>query len=372
MKKLLLFLGTSAIALSTLPATDMPFGSDTLPYAASRATLVVQSPGATRLESSSPSASLYRLNLGNLLYGNSEAKEVTVVIPKGADMLNPEKFAGSIVFLRGPLKPESLAGYGIPAQDSATGPIFEVIGGRHGVVPAETPALVEAVGDYVRSPETARVAWANRHVESSSLYLQRSAVAEARRKPGDPGCLGLLGKALESRKAAPLVKQEAIRALQAMGTPAVVEPLKNAAENTANSGPVRKTAVDALGRVPSGAHFLQDFKASSDPILSSAAVQVLQETAGPKKPNAQAVPVEGSLQERLSGVDSLSRLNTKEAASALKDLALDQKQNNLVRSNAILGLSQFETGIGLPALNDLAQKLPESELKELAATLAQP
>lgn len=359
-----------AILVSVLPlavahAADLPYAADTLPYTAGNADLIINASGATKLEEVTPSIAIYQIQVSQVVKGASpEGNLLKAVVPKTLDVEKAESFVNSVVFLKGPLSGARKQQYGL--ANEAT--LYEVVSGRYGVVAAETPSLREEIARYIKTGPKEHVEWAARNVESSHLYLQRSAVFEAKRQAKNPAMIAVLEKALTSENVAIPAKKDAIHALQSSGAPNAALTLRDAAKNAGAAISVRKMAVEALGSLKEGQQILQEFKASGDAILAPTADEVLKDKSGHTE-NSGTIRVEGDLNAKLLNVSSLSKTNTAEAADQLKTVATDVKEDLLVRKNAIIGLSQFESGIGQTALRGIAEKVSEPALKKLADSL---
>src|SRR4051812_5667338 len=99
MKNIFIFILLLCIGFLAARATDLPYGSDTLPYAESRANVVARVEQAAAEQSPNKIASRYLLRLGGFLRGSVD-QTVSVVVPKGIDVEDhdPQKFVGTLVF----------------------------------------------------------------------------------------------------------------------------------------------------------------------------------------------------------------------------------------------------------------------------------
>jgi hypothetical protein len=79
---------------------------------------------------------------------------------------------------------------------------------------------------------------------------------------------------------------------------------------------------------------------------------------------------ESSSAVQLAAVESLARLNRRESAVALSEIARDGQLPKSVRAKAVLGIARIESGAGRPVLRQLAESLQDEELRKLAKGLA--
>uniref|UniRef100_A0A7C2P0G1 HEAT repeat domain-containing protein n=1 Tax=Schlesneria paludicola TaxID=360056 RepID=A0A7C2P0G1_9PLAN len=277
---------------SGLWAVDLPYGSDTLPYLATRATLVATAAAVRPLPVKEPLPSGARINAYGVqlqrepvLKGTvPDAREVTVVVPLALDFGNAEETRlqkGQTLFLAEYTDNDGLATIGAPG----TQPAYLLVSGRYGVVDLQKSDFKQQrVAEYVRNLsgqaearlDAARTQWCLSTLTEGDDFLKRSAVFELDRFSQEPQAIQILARALESTNTSVAIKRDAINVLRTSEQESAVAPLKSLAENGQQPLVLRKHAVDSLGAVPGGLTILQEWSRGNDRVLAPAAVRSFQ------------------------------------------------------------------------------------------------
>jgi hypothetical protein len=401
---------TSAVAALS---ADVPFGADGLPYLARRASLVVEVAEARALE---PTAAfvLFELKTRRVLQGTRDlAAPLVALAPRAPGVPEARTLTGSLVFLAGPLDAAGAKQRGVPPDR----PVYEMVGGRTGVIAASDERAAAAAREYLALKEpTARLAWARKEATDPDPFVQRSALlefAEPGRELADDAVVSVLLESLRSERVRADNKGVAVQLLEQSQSPRAAAALAELARSPSAPAGLRQEAVRALSTLPGGEEPLREFQAGKDPLLAPAARKALELTRPevPSRASADVVrqyraqlasddprvrregavaagkleysadlvkdlrtsalnPKETSPSVRLAAIESLSRFSQLDSAEALKDVASDETLPRSVRAAAVMGMARLETGVGLTALKQLADRVRDPEIKKLAAGLA--
>jgi hypothetical protein len=400
-------------------AIDVPYGSDTLPDLADRADIVVEvKPGQLKPGGAADGGILslqFVGKAGQLLKQEGDAPaEFPIVMRVTDDVASSEQFlqglsqSGGVLFLRSTESQPELKGVAK----------YSVVGGRAGWVPLNvtaSPETADAIKEYLELDDGARADWVLEHFQSSVPFVQKSAVIEAAGIRNLDERLQVLQRVLESSEVRAANKALAVDACAATGDSRAVGPLSNVARQENAPDFLRSAAIRSLSGLDEGEAALKEFADSPDPFLKERAKQALdnlksQDSAGNTsilldsisgplvgvvsrlnlvRQAAEQVqtPVDADMIKEfidkaprgqseslhLAAIEGLGAANTPDAARLLEKMALDQSQSELVRSSAILGISQIDSGISLSALKRVAEGLEATEgakpLRELVAGL---
>lgn len=280
--------GMATLSLSAL-ATDLPYGSDALPYLARRSSVVIVAANSESVtlpikddvaDPRTLTVALYAVEVKDSLKGDAQVgAKIVVAIPEAVKLPSVETLNDSFLFLDGPLQGEQRTAIGIERD----GAIYLVISGRYGVVSANEQLRTAAVRDYLALEELdepatieRKLLWAEQHLDKSDTFLQRSAILESARHPTHDKAVQLLTRAVRSNAISPQNKREAINGLEMTMSANAVQPLKEIAENSELPKSLRVAAIRAAGAVPGGTDELRKWNDSSDPVLKSSAAETIE------------------------------------------------------------------------------------------------
>ena len=396
-------------------AADIPFGADGLPYLARRSSLVVEVAEAEAGPTAGTAALLYRVKPRRVLRGTPAAlASLLVLAPRVAEARAPKELVGGLLFLSGPLSDQDERQRGLARRDE---PVYELVGGRSGAIPASDAGARATAREYVALQDpAARLTWAVERVTDPDPFVQRSALlelAEPGRGAADEAVVGRLLESLRSDRVRSDNKGVAVQLLERTQSPRASAGLAELAKRPTTPPNLRREAVRALSSVPGGEVHLREFRDGTDPVLAPAARRALElkQPGGPERPRPDAVgkyrqqlasPDERTRREgalalgrleysadsvkelrssalsrnetsaavRLAAIESLSRFSRTDSAEALKEVAMEEGLPKPVRAAAVMGIAKMESGVGLEALRQLAASVRDPEIKRLATGLA--
>jgi len=275
MKALHLVLASILIFASAvhLAGSDQAFGIDTLPVLYSDSSLVVEADQAAPVPATSPRVQMFRLHLREGIRGDFSVDQLLAFVPRSGGVVESAQFSNAMVFLAGPLSQGQLAEWGI----DSTEPIFQVAGGKGGIVP-KTPVLrpeVErflSISDFA-SPEA--FAWATQNMLSSDPFLQRSAAYKLGRYETKIA-LDVLQKAVRSSKVTLPNQEFVIQIIAADGSDHALSILKSIAEDKKTEKPVRIATIYAVRDVVGGMKLLENWSKAADVVLQKTSTKVIQ------------------------------------------------------------------------------------------------
>lgn len=270
---------------STAAADDIAFGADSLPHLVKNAQLIITADEPKRLQSDPAKSSLddptharyalYSVKVSNVQKGSVDiGSEIRVAFPESLNVRKLEEMSNSILFLR-PFADRDLKITNLP-EDQLT---YLVVSGRYGAVGASQANRAVAIRDYLAASaagDEGVLRWTQTHVSSADPFIQRSAVVDLYFKRDLPKAIEQLTGVLKSVSVLPENKTTAINALQASGTVAAIQPLRDLAEDRLTPVSVRQSAVKAFSDLPGGKSVLQTWSSSSDKVLAPAAKSAIQ------------------------------------------------------------------------------------------------
>lgn len=260
--RLLSFVVCLAVSTSTATASDFPFGSDALPYLASRASVVLESAGASASPTTDENAVAYQVIVKDTFRGEFPPGRVLVVAPVAAGAPNASAFRESAVFVAGPLTEQQKKEWGVGSAE----PVYQLVAGEGGVVPL-TPRRREALESYFSPADgkdgDAHYAWANRYVDDADSFLQRSAIFQLERHDEEARAINTLARAAQSRAVKLENRALAIQAIASVGASKALVVLTRIAENASVPNELRLMSVAAIDTVPGGDKQLRKWSGGS-------------------------------------------------------------------------------------------------------------
>jgi hypothetical protein len=413
-----------ACETSMVGAADVPYGADALPYLASRAVNVVKGSSPKEAEAADPKAKakLYTVIASQIAKGSiAPNTTITILLPRGVDVLKPADLADSWLFLTAPLTAEAARkDWGLTVADKTA---YLAVAGRYGVVKLADAEAEKTMIAYLSLPADKWLDWAPEALKTKDSFLHRSAVLVARNALSKDGssvaAADLLQSAIQSKDLKTPTKIAAVNAMEIAKSDKAKDSLRAVAMDAAAPRSVRQRATEALFSVPGGHAVLGELKLSDDKLLATMSDAVLSKS--PVSHDLVTLPANeanrllaqlnatdvkdrrvginaaldslnhhiptpavlealgrvaadstNGLTAQLLVVDRLRGVNSKEAANALAFIVKDKTAPLTVRRQALFSISRIDSGISIGVLKALAESIDPSEktLKSTAAGLA--
>jgi hypothetical protein len=267
------------ITAGPVKSDDLPFGADALRQLSTEATLVVRASQPGRQGSDSASAddpsrakyAVFSITVAEILKGDTKlGAAIRIAFPESLTVQNISQLDNAILFLR-PFKEANLKRSNIPDG----GPVFIVISGRYGAIDGAPSNRKAAIKQYLDKGDSV-LSWTDQYLNSADAFLQRSAIVDLYYERDQAEALRQLSAAVKSEAVLPSLKPVVIDALQESSAPNATQPLRDLAEDAKTQRSLRERAVKAVGQMPGGQDQLQQWRGSTDQVLSGAAIRNLQ------------------------------------------------------------------------------------------------
>ena len=395
-------------------AIDLKYGADTLPYLASEADVIVKVVEPERGKTRTSTVAAYRVTVREAVKGEAAAGErLWILVPSGIDLADAKKLAGGLLFLRGPVERAEASKLGVGTDERS----FWLVSGEHGALGGQaSDALPEGdVRRYLELANTeAKLEWAQEQLKKKDEYLQRSAMFELAEPElaKNPRSVEILGESVKSDIVLELNKETAVQLLQKSGSRRALEVLREVAIDEKTSPQLRESAIQAMPGLPGANNVLKDLAEKGPPLVRPTAADVvkvlkLEPVSGPEpravnkleemlrsdrsKERSQAFAelgrlgasddslkvlkivfseqLPGGTTDKLRAVHQAGRFGTLESVKLLQSVAADKSQPDIVRSEAVLEISNQPAGISLDAMEQLSTSLEAGAIKDLTTSL---